>query len=191
MTWFKKAKEEDYKKMRNWFDKRTNNHIKLVQKYCDKILEYDGDKYAELIERSEVHDQSKFKDPEVDPYVYITWDYKCKDDGVEFECPEEMKDKMTEATEHHVNNNAHHPESHCEKKGKINREDRDKPPEELIDATKMGDVDLAEMCCDWCAMSEEKGNTPRSWADKNVNIRWKFTDEQEELIYELIDEIWE
>lgn len=36
-------------------------------------------------------------------------------------------------------------------------------------------------------MGEEKGNTVRSWADKNVNVRWKFTEDQVNLIYELID----
>ena len=67
---------------------------------------------------------------------------------------------------------------------------RDKPPEEMIDATKMPDLDIAEMVADWCAVSEERGNTPKSWADKNVNVRWKFTDEQSDLIYEIIDAVW-
>ncbi len=40
------------------------------------------------------------------------------------------------------------------------------------------------------AMSEEKGGTPKNWADKNVNVRWKFTDKQKDLIYELIEKIW-
>lgn len=194
MSWYKTAKEDDpeMKKMRDWFDKRTNNHISLVQKFCKKIAEYDEEKYGELIERGEVHDQSKFKDPEMDPYIYTSWQYKCKDDGVDWEPPEGMDDKMNKATEHHVKNNRHHPEFHCEKEvDLINREDRDKPPEELIDATKMEDLDVAEMCCDWMAMSDEKGGTPKSWADKNVNVRWKFTQDQEDLIYELIDAVWE
>ena len=32
---------------------------------------------------------------------------------------------------------------------------------------------------------------PQNWADKNVNIRWKFNDNQKELIYKLIEDIWE
>ena len=191
MKIFKIAKDNDYEKMRTFFEKRTNKHIKLVQKYCEKIAKYDEEKYGELIERGKSHDQTKFKDPEIEPYVYTTWQYKCKDDGVEFECPEGMEDKMNEATFHHVKNNAHHPENHCDQETDlINKKDRDKPPEKMIDATKMKDIDIAEMVADWCSVSEERGNTPKAWADKNVNIRWEFTDDQKDLIYELIDVCW-
>ena len=186
----KPEKPENYQEMKDWFEKRTNRHIKLVQKYCKKIADYD-DKFKELIERGKIHDQSKFKDPEIEPYIYISWDYKCKDDGVDFKVPDGMDDKMNGATEHHVNNNKHHPEYHSETTGKINRKDRDEPLEEIIDATKMSDLDIGEMCADWFAMSEEKGTNPKSWADKNVNVRWKFDEDQEKLIYELIKEVWE
>ena len=54
----------------------------------------------------------------------------------------------------------------------------------------MIDDDIKEMVADWCAMSEEKGNTPKEWADKVVNKRWKFTSEQTKLIYTLIDKCW-
>jgi len=191
MSWYKKATDEEYKKMKDWFEKRTKKHIELVQKYCEKLVEYDEDKYGELIERGEVHDASKFKSPEMDPYIYTTWKYKCEADGVDFDCPKEMEDKMTDATEHHILNNRHHPEFHCDKTDNlINENNRDAPPEEMIDATKMGDIDIGEMVADWCAVSEERGNTPKSWADKNVNVRWEFTDLQEDLIYELIDAVW-
>ena len=72
----------------------------------------------------------------------------------------------------------------------INRQDRDKPPSEIIGATKMPILSVGEMCADWFAMSEEKKTNPKTWADKNVNIRWKFSDEQKSLIYELIDNVW-
>ena len=186
--WYKKA--ENYQKMREWFDKRTNKHIERVQKYCKKIEEYD-DRFNGLVGQAEDHDKSKFEDPEIDPYVYITWQYKCKEDGTEFEVPEGMDDKMNVATNHHCITNKHHPEFYCGKKvGVINRKDRDKP-KELIDATKMPELDIAEMVADWLSMSEEKNSSPKDWADKNVNIRWKFTDEQKELIYELIRNVWE
>ena len=142
-----------------------------------------------LIDQAKDHDASKFKDPEIEPYLYVTWDYKCKDEGVDFTPPDGMKDEMNKATEHHVRSNRHHPEFHCEKKvDLINREDRDKPPDELIDATKMPDLDIGEMVADWCSMSEEKGGHPKEWAKKNVNVRWKFNKDQEDLIYELIEE---
>ena len=182
----KEDKPENYDKMKDWFDKRTMKHIEMVQKYCKKIADYSDD-FKDLIERGKVHDASKYEDPEIDPYVYISWDYKCKDDGVDFELPDGMEDRMNEATEHHVNSNKHHPECHSDKKGKINRENRDKAPDELINATEMTDLDIAEMVADWVSMGVEKGNSAKTWADKNVNIRWKFTDAQKDLIYELID----
>ena len=186
-----KDRPEDWDKMVDWFDKRTNKHIGLVEKYCKKAANYD-DKFSELIERAKTHDQSKFKDPEKEPYIYISWDYKCKDDGVDFEAPEDMSDRMNEATEHHIKSNEHHPEFHSGQKGStINREDRDAIPDKMVDATKMKDIDVAEMVCDWMAMSDEKGTNPKDWADKNVNVRWKFTDRQKDIIYDLIDGVWD
>jgi hypothetical protein len=187
--WYKKA--EDYKKMKDWFEERTKKHIALVQKYCKEIEEYD-DRFKGLVEQAINHDKSKFKDPEIDPYVYITWKYKCKSDGVEFDAPKDIDEKMNEATNHHVRNNSHHPECHTTQKGNlINEDNRDKPPDVVVDATNMPILDLAEMCADWMAVSEEKNSSPKDWADKNVNVRWKFTAEQKELIYELIDEVWD
>jgi hypothetical protein len=182
--------KEERKKMEDWFNERTRRHINLVHKYMARIALSDR-KYVDLIDRFGEHDASKFLDPEVEPYVYISWDYKCKDDGVEFKVPKAISDKMNEATQHHVLNNSHHPEYHCGKKTNlINRSDRDKPPEELIDATKMPDLDIAEMCADWCAMSEEKGSKPQDWAKKNVNVRWKFTNKQAKLIDKLLAVAW-
>jgi len=195
MNWYKQAKAEDpeHKKMKDWFDKRTEKHIKLVQKYCKKLAEYDEDRFGELIERGKVHDQSKFKDPEVEPYIYVSWQYKCKDDGVDFDAPEGMDEKMNEATTFHVLHNKHHPEFHAgEDSEVINKEDRDNPVrDKVIDATEMPELDLGEMVADWCSVSEERGNTPKTWAKKNINKRWKFNKKQEDLIYELIDVVWE
>jgi len=101
---------------------------------------------------------------------------------------------MNKATEHHVKSkaNGHHPEAHSPKEvDLISRKDRDKPPKEIIDVTKMPELDIGEMVADWLSMSEEKKSEPKDWAKKNINIRWKFTKEQEDLIYELIDEMWE
>lgn len=176
--------------MKEFFDARTKKHIDLVKKYCKKIHDLYGEEFSGIIERGESHDESKWHEPELIPYIYITWDYKCKREKVDFEIPEEIKAKMNDASEHHVNSNAHHPEYHSSAKGKINREDRDAVPDEIIDAIAMNRLDIAELVCDWCAMSEEKGNSPVDWADKNINTRWKFSDETKYLIYELINDIW-
>ena len=37
------------------------------------------------------------------------------------------------------------------------------------------------------AMAEEKNTNPYDWARTNVNIRWKFTSKQENLIYERLN----
>ena len=185
--------DDNLPEMEDWFNKRTKNHIELVKKYCERIKEYGDGEFDELIERGKVHDNSKFEDPENKPYIYLTWNYKCKADGKKFEYPEGMEDRTIEATEHHIKNknNSHHPECHCNKKTNlINKENRDKVPEEMIDATKMKDMDLAEMCADWCAVSEERKTYPEDWANKNINKRWKFTKYQEALIYELLGAIW-
>jgi hypothetical protein len=103
-----------------------------------------------------------------------------------------MEDDMVKATEHHILNNRHHPEFHSGKKENlINKDDRDSSKVEIVDGTKMSDVDLAEMCADWCAVSEERNNTPHEWAKKNIGTRWNFSEEQIALIYEILDEIWE
>ena len=182
-------KPDNYDEMRDWFEKRTNRHIKLVQKYCKLIAEYGENRFKELVEIAKDHDASKFKDPEIEPYIYVSWDYKCKDDGIDFKAPDGMDEKMNDATTHHVLKNSHHPEYHAgEDSDVINKEDRDNPVrDKIIDGTKMPDLDIAEMVADWCSVSEERGNHPKDWADKNVNKRWKFTDKQKDLIYELIE----
>lgn len=178
--------------MKDHFKKRTKYHINLVGKFCDKIAEYDPERFGELRERKKVHDDSKFEEPEYTPYLFISWQYKCKDENKEFKVPQDILSKMSEATLHHVTVNSHHPEYHSPTKTDlINRENRDKPPKKIVDATKMPDIDISEMCADWMAMSEEKSSNPKDWADKNVNIRWKFTDKQKDLIYEIIKNIWD
>ena len=65
--------ELNKKEMVKYFHERTNRHIELVRKYWDKIVEYDQDRFKELLKRKEIHDKSKFNNPEIEPYVYITW----------------------------------------------------------------------------------------------------------------------
>lgn len=176
--------------MRLLFEKRTRKHIGLVGEFCDKIADKHPE-FKELLERKKVHDASKFEEPEYTPYLFVTWKYKCRKDGEEFEVPKEIEERMHEATLHHVTTNSHHPEYHSPRKdGLINRENREAPPKEIVDATSMPDIDVAEMCADWMAMSKELGSGPKSWADKNINVRWKFTEAQKKLIYEIIRECW-
>ena len=178
--------------MVTFFKDRTKKHIELVQKYCQKIYDYDKKRFTDILDRGKEHDQSKYREPEMAPYILITWEYHCKDLGKECKLSKKSRDEMNEATEHHIKNNAHHPEFHSNSTNEstINRENREAIPDKMVDATKMSDLDIGEMCADWAAMGEERGSTPKEWANKNVNKRWKFTEEQERLIYDLIQAIW-
>lgn len=175
------------KEMEDWFNERTHKHIALVQKYANMIAEYKPEIFGNLVGIVKVHDASKLNDNvEKIPYIFISWDYHCKDLKKDYSIPKEMKEKTNEATMHHVKNNKHHPEYWAGETAQINKDDRDAVTKELVDATKMPDLYLGEMMADWMAMAEEKGNTVKDWADKVVNKRWKFTDEQKDLIYDLI-----
>lgn len=182
--------------MEEWFQKRTARHISLVQKYCQILADKYPDMGPRIISRGLFHDQSKFLEPEHTPYVWIAWDYHCKDQGKPCLIPPALKERMNAATLVHVKKNSHHPEFHVHgqysEQEMLNRENRDAPPAVVVDASHMTPLDIMEMVADWSAMSEEKGkNTPRQWADKNINVRWKFTPEQVNLIHEFIDAAWE
>lgn len=180
MSWYRMANKESYtKEMEEFYNKRTERHINLVGKYCKKIAKFDPNRFGELIERAKVHDDSKYGDKEKVPYIFITWKYKCKDEGVPFSPSEEMEERINGATEHHVRSNSHHPEYWDKSKSSSSK---------VVDATDMPDIDLAEMVADWLAMSDEKKTNAIDWADNNVNIRWKFSDHQVNLIYELLNE---
>ena len=178
--------------MANHFNKRTKSHIKRVQKYANLLAdEFEYLKSLGLSDIVKKHDLSKFEEPEYYPYVFVSWVYKSRANGVEFNVSNEMKEKMLIATTHHVLTNAHHPEFWSENRNPINPTDRDKP-KELIDATTMPPVYLAEMVADWSSMAEEYQNEegPYQWAEDNINIRWKFSDKQVKMIYEFMDFLW-
>jgi hypothetical protein len=178
--------------MEDWFKERTNKHIGLVQKYAGLIYKFNPKIFERLPEIVERHDESKLtNDIERVPYIYLSWDYHCKDLKKPFEMFSKIKDDVFNATMHHVKSNKHHPEFWAGETANINKEDRDAITKELVDATMMPDLYLGEMVSDWMAMAKEKENTVRDWADKTVNKRWKFTDNQKDLIYKLIDNVKE
>jgi hypothetical protein len=181
---------EEYNEMEKHFDKRTKMHIGLVQDYANDI----ADAYPEFEELRDIvkdHDASKFVAPEYEPYLYISWKYKMERDGKPFNVPEHISDRMLIATERHVLVNKHHPEYWCgETENLINSEDRDKPRTEIIFAQDMPNIYIAEMVADWFAVSAERNTHPKDWADKNVGVRWDFTKEQSDLIYDLIKSVW-
>ena len=179
--------------MKDFFNERTSQHISRVQKYAKSIEEYDPVKFKGLVTQAKHHDDSKWEEPEYSPYLFITWEYKCKDDGTKFIVSDGMRERMSKATEHHVKNpnNRHHPESGSRTKTDlINRENRDKPIKgRTIDAKHMNNVDIGELVADWLSMGEEKGTSTKKWADDNIGKRWDFSVDQKNTIYDLIDNI--
>jgi hypothetical protein len=176
---------EPTKEMLDWFITRTNTHIALVQKYAEILSVIPG--YQELKIQVKDHDASKWEEPEKTPYIFITWNYYCKEHDIPFTPPKNLKLIMTTATLHHVKNNMHHPEFYDDNIQPINPEDRDKPSETIVDAYKMPDLSIAEMVADWLGMAEEKGTNAKDWAFSNIGKRWSFTKTQENLIYSLIE----
>ena len=175
----------------SFFLARTRAHIGRVNRNVKIIAEEHPDIAGALLEQVKIHDQTKFEPPEYAPYLEITWSYKCKAEGVPYEVAPEMQAAMNRATMHHITHNKHHPEYWDPgfDPNKFNQTDRDAVPDEMVDGTAMDQVSIAEMCCDWVAMAQEKqgSNSAHGWADMNVNKRWRFTDEQVAWVYEYLD----
>jgi hypothetical protein len=179
-----------------FFLDRTNKHIELVQKAAAKIVEAYPE-FKVLLKQVEKHDESKFHEPEVGPYIEITWRHKLEKENDEFDpyngkgyqTPGQLeKEEENEATMHHITTNSHHPEYHLGKDSddaNVDVDDRSKS--ELVDASLMPEIDIAEMVADWQAMSEElQTNTAREWFEKQHNNRWHFSENQIKLIDKLL-----
>jgi hypothetical protein len=175
-----------FEKMKDWHHKRTGSHIFRVKQLAEIIVNWDYE-LSELTAQVSDHDASKFREPEETAYIHISWMYKCKFDPEleDYVIPDSVDDAAT--THHHVKNHKHHPEYWTDQSDVINRNDRDTKPSEIVDGTKMPDVSIAEMVCDWGSVAIERGSSLRQWADDNVGIRWYFGPHQTDLIYELIE----
>lgn len=150
------------------FMKRTHQHIQRVCDNASKLVKRYPGKYAGLIGQSRKHDKSKFSKGEMVPYIWLTEFHRHNNDGKKFEYPEGMKARVDKACLHHINSNRHHVEFHGG------------------DGSKMTKIDIAEMVCDWAAMSQELGTSLREWSDKKIKTL-KCTKPQVEMINEIID----
>ena len=115
----------------------TMQHIARVQQHLTTFVK-------ELLSRSQQHDQSKLRRPEVEAFTKHTATLAAMTYG----SPEYLaaKEAMAPAIAHHYANNRHHPEHW--KAG----------------VSDMSLVDVVEMFCDWKAASERHndGNLRRS-----------------------------
>ena len=161
-----KEEKEDYQKK---FDERTQAHIDRVNKYAKKIdREYPN------------HDSDKFNE------LYDGYSLMSKDN-----VSEEEQALIDDATFKHVRDNEHHCEHWVDEKD-IEGFSRNSPtPHGCLDCSKMPESALEEMCCDWCAMSEEFNNTPFEWYEKNKDTRWHFSEEQDKFILDTLHKLWD
>lgn len=169
------------------FMKRTHQHIQRVCDNASKLVKRYPGKYAGLIGQSRKHDKSKFSKDEMVPYIWLTEFHRCKDKGAEFKYPDGMETRVNKATLHHIQNSCHHPEFHDPAKAEIKLGANRDSLAKASDATGMGKLDIAEMVCDWAAMSQEKGTSLWDWIKKSVNKRWKFTPSQVSMIEEIAE----
>jgi hypothetical protein len=155
--------------MKDFFEKRTSEHVNRVIRNMQKVA-INSPLQTEILERSKLHDQSKWSKDEKNAYIWLTERYRCKNENIPFAYPsKEAEDAIDKVVEIHYKNNRHHPECH----NHIN---------------DMTDIDIIEMVCDWTAMSQEYGEkSARDWANKNVGNKWKFSSDQEKLIYDTIE----
>ena len=191
----KRQEEErrNMKEMERYFIERTKKHVNRVQDFLEMAGEFFPSLAKELEQRGKKHDATKYSVPERKPYILLTWKYKMKKEGVDIPINDEESESIRNVTFHHCKNNPHHPEywDKTLQKNPVNFEDRDKPSGIIVNSQEMDDISLLEMVADWSAMSDELGeNNPRKFADKVIGIRWDFSDEQKEFIYEAIKSLW-
>ena len=165
---------------KGYFMERTLKHATRVINNAGFIFKYDSVRFKDLPEQTNSHDISKFSDEEVGPYINLTYYYMCRAKGIETEeISKEDKDKILDAVFHHLKSNKHHPE-YYDDKAERNRQGT------IIDAKNMPDLSIAEMVCDWMAMSQEFNNDIHKFAESVINKKFLFTEEQVNLINELI-----
>jgi len=166
--------------MINHFTDRTNKHMDLVQKYCKIIDGLFPNRFPGLIERGRTHDDSKFSQYELEPYIILTEKHRTKRvDNIDLELPDFVQEAMDDAWVHHYTVNDHHMNFYVP---------------EVDGFTKvevMPDKAVAEMCADWFAMSEELDSHTLDWVEDHMNVKWSVSKSIEDLIFEILNKVLE
>jgi len=179
----------------DYHNKRIKEHKESVTKFMRKLAESPlGKEIGFYIfnanELGRLHDRDKEKGGQnYWEYVDIDWLYYCKragkDPGFEY------KPKYDEATKRHITLNPHHPEfwdENYQPKPTTDFDKRDSLTANSVDGSKMKTRYICEMCCDWAATGEERGNLGREWAEKVISTgRYRFSEPQVKLIYRIFD----
>jgi len=184
------------KDMSDLFYKRTNEHVDRVKRnglrLMKGLLSEDNTDISltDFAVQIGDHDWLKFKYPELNPYIIRTSKMRAERLGTEFpQLSEGLLDEIDRAVYHHVAHTPHHPEHWDEDITlELFQQNQRRPGTYKTIAYDMDNESIAEMVCDWTAVSQEfGGNSALDWAKSNVNYRWQFTPEQTELIFHIID----
>ena len=117
-----------------FFKKRLTLHRKLVSKFANLLMkEFPKLNNQKFKHNIEMHDLDKLQPQEYGFVLYHWYKYKLKDTS---NIPEEYKEAIKQAFNQHGNNSNHHIEGWN---------------------SSMSYDDIAEMCCDWAAVSIENG----------------------------------
>ena len=171
------------KELMEAFEDRTKAHTELVL-YFAGLLHYD---YPE-------HDHSKFHADIVGGFVLANARSKL---GLTLD--DEDKMVVAKAIFNHVKQEAHHPEYWDETQTWDNfsinpagfKHAMDGDTVHRVDARKMDERSMVEMCCDLCAVSHELGDNPRRFLNENLDKRWLFTPDQIKFMTMTIGALWQ
>ena len=168
------AIEHPTPEMFKWFFERTQDHIGRVANNMLRVADhFDLDK-QKLVQLGKEHDASKYSIEEFIPYVFLSWDYKMKQDNKEYTLPEGMQKEIDRATLHHIRNNRHHPEHF---KNGIN---------------DMTLIDILEMLCDWKAATLRHENGDILKSIKINKDRFGLSDQLVSIFKNTVDSLnWE
>jgi hypothetical protein len=95
--------------MVDFFYKRTAYHIGLVERNINFLSEIEDLKEVDkttLIQRALIHDQSKYEQDELIPYIWLTWYYL--NSILLNDVDKEIRSIIEKAIQHHLYNNRHH-----------------------------------------------------------------------------------
>lgn len=171
-----------------WYIDRTRSHIASVREFGRKAVKFLKDEDWCCLLRANLirHDHDKTDDSvfiaHYAPYIVKRY---C-DSGLQdrFELNDGYEKMWNEQyCIQHCKDNGHHVEGWDEKYD-YNKESN--PP---YSAESMPMEYLAEMCCDWCAVGREQGNTAKGWFGKVNGKRFIFTKQQQEFIVNLLNAI--
>lgn len=162
-------KQYNYKKK---FEDRVKKHIDRVNKYASKV----GKSFPN-------HDKDKLVEPMLSIY---SLDMKSNYEKLN----NDEREKLRKAGIVHRGNNQHHPEF-FDKGNLDNMTSLRGDPTVPSNCQKMSKLAMIEMCADWCAMSEEFGNSPFDWFHSKKGVRWIFSKDQEKYIDDILHKMWD